>query len=232
MMDKKTNKKTATKAVTSGKIKELEWEFIDGVLSISGDGEIPNYDDYTKKCKTDEGRSPWYPLREKITKIVFKGDITKKGLYVFHGCKNLLSVTFEKDTFPGDCVNIIDHAMQGYGLVDMWNIDSWFLRQICRILQEFIQKSDCGGPGNMSSEEWDSILARMVFCFKEANEETCSMKNEFQTEYINYFGGEIKPSPELEKSYYDKREEIESYREAMLNEGLELFRKHFRSLWW
>lgn len=243
MMNKKTNKETATKAATSGKIGKLEWNFVDGVLTISGDGEIPDFDDYTssspskykrytpdgKIYRPDKHRSPWYTFRENIAKIVFRGNITKKSLYVFHDLKNLSSVTFESHPFPNKYENIIyeniiDRAMQGYTLVNIWNIDSWFIEQIYRMLQELRQKSYGFG-----SKEWVTIVERMTFCFKEANKETCSVKNEFEAEYFNSMP---ERKIELEKSYYGKREEIESYREAMLNEGLELFCKHFRSLWW
>jgi hypothetical protein len=114
--------------------------------------------------------------------------------------------------------------MQGYTLVNIWNIDSWFIEQIYCMLQELRQKSYGFG-----SKEWGTIIERMTFCFKEANKETCSVKNEFEAEYVNSMP---ERKIELEKSYYDKGEEIESYREAMLNEGLELFCKHFRNLWW
>jgi hypothetical protein len=245
-MNKKTNEKSATEAATSGKMGELEWNFADGVLTISGDGEIPDYDDYKtptwytpdgKSYHSGEHRSPWYPFREQIIKIVFKGNITKKGVYVFYGCENCTAVTFENRIDTGSHLNneitirdIIDRALQGYALVDIYSIKDWFPKQMYLMLREFRGTSYGCVPNWMSVKEWDAILERMCFCFKEANEKTCSEKNEFEEECINRYERNIE-SPELLKSYEDKEEEIESYRKTMLNEGLELFRKHFQTLW-
>ena len=106
--------------------------------------------------------------------------------------------------------------------------------------------------------DWENILDRMIFCFQEMNEDTCSMKNEYEEEYhrqrfesrggksildcftseeINEHGekryrlitGEAEP--ELEEKYRRRMREIEDYRENMKNEGFELFRKYFWNLW-
>lgn len=39
-------KKLVLEIATSGKIGEFEWSFSNETLTISGDGEIPDYDDY------------------------------------------------------------------------------------------------------------------------------------------------------------------------------------------
>ena len=104
----------------------LEWNFAGGVLTVSGHGEIPAYDDYTGARAGGTARSPWYPFREKITRIVFNGGITKKSLYTFGGCENLVSISFENT--PG-ARDILDRAMQGYRSIDPGNINSWFIEQ-------------------------------------------------------------------------------------------------------
>jgi hypothetical protein len=104
-------------------------------------------------------------------------------------------------------------------------------------------------------KDWAVVIERMIFCFTEMNEDTCSMKNEYRDEcfkqtynkpwdemYIpeeydsngkvktysaNY--GEV--DPELEKNYYQKQRMIEAYRENMKNEGLDLFKEYFWDLW-
>jgi hypothetical protein len=100
-------------------------------------------------------------------------------------------------------------------------------------------------------EEWDAILDRMIFCFTEMNEVTCSMENEYGDDYWdaseeidipNYNEkGKIEiiksytirePDPELEKLYHNRENEIKKYREDMKNEGFELFSKYFWCLWY
>ena len=197
-----------------GQAGELLWTFDLGVLTISGDGEIPDYDDYLDSdsagSTTDEGRSPWYPFRNEIKQIIFKGNISKKGVYAFSGCENLTSVTFEDCSvphFPDGNLNvkdIIDRALQGYTHVDLWNINSWFSLQVMRMLQEFRRKS-AGIPMGMSPQDWYSIIERMIFCFSE-------MTKPF---------GTIKENKEMKE-----------YRERMKKEGFELFCKYFGNLWW
>jgi hypothetical protein len=87
------------------------------------------------------------------------------------------------------------------------------------------------------------------------NEDTCSMKNEYEEEYHKQCYGDGKSildcfvpyedeqygkvsrlitkevNPELEKNYRKKILEIDNYREKMKNEGFELFSKHFWNLW-
>jgi hypothetical protein len=209
---------------------ELEWTFANGVLTISGNGEIPDY----------ESRLPWYSFREKIKKIVFKGNISKKCVYVFSNCENLTSVTFDGCTVPHlpfgslnakksiqrddfyrgtnfefsinsniiyhslNAKDIIDRALQGYTLGDIWNIRSWFPLQMTRMLQEYKQKSACCLPVGMSRQEWNAILERMIFCFSE-------------------IGQPFSPIEKIKKR---------AYLEKMKNEGLELFSKYFWHLWW
>ena len=211
-MTELTNKKLVREIATSGKIGELEWSFSNETLTISGDGEIPDYDDYLTEDRvgevTDEGRSPWYPFRKSIRSIVFKGNISKKGVYTFSGCTNLSSVTFEGCSDPYSLnytfsiEKIIDYAMQGYTLVDIWNIDSWFPMQITRMLQEFKRKSHGCVPMQMSQKEWNTILDRMIFCFSE-------MKKSISGD-----------------------EKKQKYSEEMKKEGFELFGKYFYDLWW
>lgn len=50
----------------------------DGTLTISGEGEIPNYG-------SDSG-APWYEFREQINTIVIQEGITNVGDYAFAGC--------------------------------------------------------------------------------------------------------------------------------------------------
>ena len=95
--------------------------------------------------------------------------------------------------------------------------------------------------------EWDKILDKMIFLFREMNEEMCQKKNtyqkkhegvlqEFEAKYgifgqkleeekknkhsrVLHFPSEIPDYKDIEDKYYEE------------NEALELFSKWFYSLW-
>jgi len=193
---------------TSGRAGDVEWTLSNGVLTISGNGEIPDYDDYAfgfcKETRTEEGRSPWYPYRELIKKIVFKGHTSAKGIFAFSACSNVSSVTFQTSNKSRYGKSIINQVFHGFTYSDLWNIDSWISWQLPSMLKQFKRVSG-GHPGSMTSEEWNAILDRMIFCLSEM---------------VNPHGGCIFDEEELK------------YRDEMKNEGFELLCKYFRWLWW
>ena len=69
----------------------LTWTLIDGVLTISGQGSMPNY-------KFD---APWYDLRSNITCAIICDGVTTIGKYAFYFCKNL-----EQISLPDSLVSI------------------------------------------------------------------------------------------------------------------------------
>lgn len=110
-----------------------------------------------------------------------------------------------------------ERAKKGYCRQDVWNINSWFLDIIPKILKDF-NEGRLGYPCDLSNDEWDNIIKRMIFCFEEANEDTCSQINEYNFD------------TDTEK-WFKRRNEIGEYQNHMKNEGLELFSKYFWNLW-
>ena len=110
-----------------------------------------------------------------------------------------------------------ERAKKGYCRQDTWNIDCWFLNIVPKILKDF-NENRFGYPYDLSNEEWDKIIKRMIFCFEEANEDTCSQINEYSCETNT-------------EEWLKREEEINEYQDNMKNEGLELFSKHFWNLW-
>lgn len=110
-----------------------------------------------------------------------------------------------------------ERAKKGYCRQDVWNINDWFLDIIPKILKDF-NEGRFGHPCDLSNEEWGNIIKRIIFCFEEANEDTCSQMNgfNFETDY---------------KKWHERETEIEKYQNDMKNEGLELFSKYFWNLW-
>ena len=68
-------------------------------------------------------------------------------------------------------------GIRGYSDRDVLGIDEWFLNIIVPMLEQ-LKETKLGYPPDLTSEQWNDILDRIIFCFKEANEETCSMVNE------------------------------------------------------
>ena len=77
--------------VEKGKTGLLLWELTDdGVLTISGTGEMLNYmyDDMS-----DFSDAPWYPYRHAVKTVVINNGVTHIGDFVFFDCYNLRAVS-------------------------------------------------------------------------------------------------------------------------------------------
>jgi len=173
--------------------------------------------------------------------------------------------------FPRKVKHCYQRAKRGYSYQDLWSIEYWFMETMPKMLQDF-KKNLHGCPAMFVNHEdgteyqsveqgmkdWEAVIDRMIFCFTEMHEDTCSMKNEFEDEYHNQRhkpneGKKVKDwfeqcgtdakgkpwyrlvegevEPELEKSFWEKHKEIENYREKMKDEGFDLMKKYFRNLW-
>ena len=70
--------------ITSGSCGEnLTWTLVDGVLTISGTGEMYNF---------SSDNAPWYNIRSRIESVVIEDGVTSVGINAFNGCSNLTSV--------------------------------------------------------------------------------------------------------------------------------------------
>lgn len=63
---------------------KLSWNLSDGILLISGKGEMADY---------AYNGAPWYDLRDQIFSIIIDEGITTIGKYAFFECNNLQSIT-------------------------------------------------------------------------------------------------------------------------------------------
>lgn len=178
---------------------------------------------------------------------------------------------------PGLVLRNIKYSFQritkGYCDKDLWNIDYWFMNLMPDMLQQFkdtkhgslscLEKEHADEHGNFCNDEchteWDKILDKMIFLFREMNEDTCRKKNPYQREHedvgkefeakygifgekleeggknkfgrVLHFPGEILEYKDIEEKYYAEEEILRQYREDCKNEALELFSKWFDSLW-
>ena len=75
----------SAETVLGGQIDKCGWSFVDDLLTISGEGEIPDEIDHQIK----EIENIW----EKVTKVVIKDGITNIPAYMFYGFVNLTDVS-------------------------------------------------------------------------------------------------------------------------------------------
>ena len=176
---------------------------------------------------------------------------------------NIYRIFYKIKEFPQNIKHIYQRAKKGYSYRDLWSIDHWFMEIMPEMLTEF-KKNLHGCPAQFTTvdgtqyqdvekgiKDWEDILDRMIFCFKEMNDDTCSIKNKYEDEFLKqrYEGKsfddwfvknedgktytliEGNVDPELQENYHMKMLEIQEYRKKMKNEGFELFSKYFWNLW-
>ena len=93
-------------AQTSGTCgNNLTWNLINGVLTISGTGDMMNYASISSSTST---RAPWYSSRSDIAMVIINSGVTSIGSYAFYGCNGLTSVTISNSV-----TSIGDYAFYG-----------------------------------------------------------------------------------------------------------------------
>ena len=100
--------------ITSNSCGEAAWTIEDGVLNISGNGEMADYDSVTDR--------PWDALRETITAVTVGSEVTYVGTYAFAGMECLSNVSF-----LGDAPAIADNAFEGIAATAFYpeNNNTW-----------------------------------------------------------------------------------------------------------
>lgn len=131
----------------------------------------------------------------------------------------------------------IQRFKQGYSDCDAWSIRDWFLLTTPKLLDEMRENAH-GYPAYKTPEEWDDILRQMAFCFREAHEDTCSQKNEYDDLFDITFkrndNGTYSTqvtNEEMREKWLAREQEINDYMVQKLAEGLDLFKEYFWDLW-
>ena len=73
-------------------------------------------------------------------------------------------------------------ARKGYCELDTYSVSDWFLNTLPDMLDE-IKKNYTGYPDELTEQEWNEILSRLIFLLREANEDTCTKVNPYDEEY-------------------------------------------------
>ena len=117
---------------TSDNEEAVMWQYEDGVLTISGNGQMKGYPYY------DGYNTPWYPYKDMIRKVVVKKGATSIGHSAFYHMRYLREVELPEGleriegwafawcvrlteiTFPSSLVNMQDSAFSESGLARVY----------------------------------------------------------------------------------------------------------------
>lgn len=130
----------------------------------------------------------------------------------------------------------IQRGKRGYSDYDIFDISDWFIQVIVPMLKQ-LKETKCGYPCDMTEEEWNSQLDKMIKCFMEISEDGCSMKNEYENKVFESFDIEdtnkdkTEECKELREKWLSREKEINNYKEKMKIEAFNLFSKYFWNLW-
>lgn len=105
------------------------------------------------------------------------------------------------------------------------------------MLDEYIEHN-IGYPDGMTKDEWIEEIKKMSRAFRNADDEQTEFTNPYEEEYLptlelDFENKTLKcsASEELKEKYRTAEKEKEKFMAQALCEGMELFHKHFRSLW-
>lgn len=131
-------------------------------------------------------------------------------------------------------------ATRGYDNFALWDYNTW-LADITGKIMTTVANNHCGHPGDMTDEEWTAILNKIAFLFKEIDENTCSMKNEYADKFFEMLTQSSKTdkkwcslittADELRENYYKREQEIFEYKDKCKDEAFDLLKKYFWHLW-
>lgn len=118
--------------------------------------------------------------------------------------------------------------------IEFKEIETFPIQWVNETLNELNKKDDKASFNiNDTQSRWLLILSRISYCFKQANENTTKIKNEFEDSFfhLSYKLKEGDVPEDLKNNYFAKEKEIYEYRNNMKNEAFDLLKKYFWDLW-
>lgn len=117
-------------------------------------------------------------------------------------------------------------AYKGFADCDTWSLDNYFI-EVMKPALKYFKENQNGHPYDLTEEEWNSILDRMIFLLSEMDVDTCSQQNEYyeNTDWVNDFDEETR------KKAVNRTIEIDKYIDSCKDEFFKLFSEYFYSLW-
>ena len=136
-----------------------------------------------------------------------------------------------------DIRNAWQRATKGYCSEDVYNMDSWFLETIPKMLDEFI-KNHYSHPTDITDDEWNKILNKMAKAFRNASEATTEFENPYESDYLLSIDVDLKnmvfnstADEELKNNYHKAEDSKQTLMQKSFDEGIEHFHKYFYHLW-
>ncbi|MDD6005623.1 MAG: hypothetical protein PUC68_08135 [Firmicutes bacterium] len=123
---------------------------------------------------------------------------------------------------------------------DAWDIFSWFINKGSELLKRHAENCHSWPEGRYEEiktfKDWKDKLLYISHLLDEANEDKCSMVNEYADQvsanvdiengkYVNRCPDDIR------QKFIERENEIWHYRDNCKNEALDLFKRYFWDLW-
>ena len=116
----------------------ISWNIANGVLKISGNGEMPDY--------TAAENAPWYEYRAGISEAVLDENISAVGDYAFYGLSAVKSVSMPGITSIGEYAFSNCVSLETVDLTGIKSIGSYAFRY-CKAMKELTVPKTIGGCG-------------------------------------------------------------------------------------
>lgn len=154
--------------------------------------------------------------------------------------------------------NFYQRGKKGYCNEDLWDLYDWFTKLFPKMLDEFLINTNgfpCGMcPTDVEDQDfwykeqqrkWEYEVKKLIWDLREANDETCSEKNNIDYDFKFEFVKEDKKSPFStlnivypteqdklnSKLSLERHKEIDRYKEERFKKALKQFEKIARDLW-
>ena len=135
-------------------------------------------------------------------------------------------------------------AIRGYCYRDLWNLDHFYTQLFSDSLMDFKENLH-GAPAeffdsNSDNEiiRWENYIEEMATHFYNSIEENEVQKNEFEEEFHRLHptifmkeDEETEEQKEVYNKWLARQIEINNWRRAELNKGLDMLKENFESLW-
>ena len=119
----------------------------------------------------------------------------------------------------------IQRNKYGVSSVDCWNFDTYLNKVLYNGLQIYKKDANCY-PGNMTAEEWDDILAEMIYLSGELLKEDSEESNELYDIYCK------SNKEEDGEAWFKSITEFESHKKLYRKRLFDLLYEYGENLWW
>lgn len=110
---------------------------------------------------------------------------------------------------------MMERAKYGVARQDCWNFDEYFFKVLSNVLKIYKAESN-GTPVNLTVEEYDKILDRMIFL--------CAVQTVDVSQYFLEF--------DTNKESWEHCQVLSDWRDECKDELFDLLKEHIRGIWW